>query len=275
LYKHRKNKHHIFFKSRVSLPELNALLSAGCPWRLLPHGLLDRSATLHLNALNQYLEIIAQHSPGENDRLKVTVAQWFPRFGGRLRSLLGAKGALVGKAIDQPSTVLSTIISIKTAEVPMVLFAQGGFWCFLECLGCCWNSLGAGVAVIMGYRSGLMRASLKHAKMAVFQQRGTTMSPQLEQILQQIDLLPLVEQTKILRQLEQKIDPAHGNEAPASNAQQQWQQTIDTIRHQTPIDLERQKARIFDMFAQFNQDEDEAEQQEALKIISSIAKTSI
>ena len=37
LYKHRKNKHHIFFKSRVSLPELNALLSAGCPWRLLPH----------------------------------------------------------------------------------------------------------------------------------------------------------------------------------------------------------------------------------------------
>jgi hypothetical protein len=101
------------------------------------------------------------------------------------------------------------------------------------------------------------------------------MSPQLEQILQQIDLLPLVEQTKILRQLEQKIDPAHGNESPDSNAQQQWQQTIDTIRHQTPIDLERQKARIFDMFAQFNQDEDEAEQQEALKIISSIAKTSI
>jgi hypothetical protein len=119
---------------------------------------------------------------------------------------------------------------------------------------------------------------IKHqnqAKIAVFQQRGTTMSPQLEQILQQIDRLPLVEQTKILRQLEQKIDPVHGNEPPASNAQQQWQQTIHTIRHQTPIDLEKQKARISDMFAQFNQDEDEAEQQEALKIISSIAKTSI
>jgi hypothetical protein len=94
------------------------------------------------------------------------------------------------------------------------------------------------------------------------------MSPQLEQILQQIDLLPLVEQTKILRQLEQRIDPA-------SSAQQQWQQTIDTIRHQTTIDLERQKARIADMFAQFDQDEDEADQQEALQIISSIAKTSI
>jgi hypothetical protein len=94
------------------------------------------------------------------------------------------------------------------------------------------------------------------------------MSPQLEQILQQIDLLPLVEQTKILRQLEQRIDPA-------SSTQQQWQQTIDTIRHQTPIDLERQKARIADMFAQFDRDEDEADQQEALQIISSIAKTSI
>jgi hypothetical protein len=46
LYKHRKNKHHIFFKSRVSLPELNALLSAGCPWRLLPHGLLVRQPLL-------------------------------------------------------------------------------------------------------------------------------------------------------------------------------------------------------------------------------------
>jgi hypothetical protein len=101
------------------------------------------------------------------------------------------------------------------------------------------------------------------------------MSPQLEQILQAIDLLPLVEQTKILRQLEQRIDPAHSAESPASSAQQQWQKTIDTIRHQTPSDLERQKARITDMFAQFDRDEDEAEQQEALKIINSIAKTSI
>jgi hypothetical protein len=98
------------------------------------------------------------------------------------------------------------------------------------------------------------------------------MSPELEQILQQIDRLPLVEQTKILRQLEQKIDPSHSNEPPASTAQQQWQQAIDTIRNQTPIDIERQKARISDMF---DQDEDEADQQETLKIISSIAKTSI
>jgi hypothetical protein len=101
------------------------------------------------------------------------------------------------------------------------------------------------------------------------------MSPQLEQILQQIDRLPLVEQTKILRQLEQKIDPAHNNEPPVSTAQQQWQQTIDNIRYQTPIDLERQKARVSDMFAKSNQDEDEADQQEALKIINSITKTSI
>jgi hypothetical protein len=101
------------------------------------------------------------------------------------------------------------------------------------------------------------------------------MSPQLEQLLQQIDRLPLVEQTKILRQLKQKIDPTHSNEPPASTAQQQWPQAIDNIRNQTPIDLERQKTRISDMFAQFNQDEDEADQQEALKIISSIAKTSI
>jgi hypothetical protein len=57
------------------------------------------------------------------------------------------------------------------------------------------------------------------------------MSPQLEQILQAIDLLPLVEQTKILRQLEQRIDPAHSAEPPVSSAQQQWQKTIDTIRH--------------------------------------------
>jgi predicted XRE-type DNA-binding protein len=35
---------------------------------------LDQSATLHLNALDRSLEIIAQPSPGENDSLKVTVA---------------------------------------------------------------------------------------------------------------------------------------------------------------------------------------------------------
>jgi hypothetical protein len=109
------------------------------------------------------------------------------------------------------------------------------------------------------------------------------MSSLVTEILQQIvrvasalpNRLPLVEQTKILRQLEQKIDPAHSNEPPASSAQQKWQQAIDTIRHQTSIDLEKQKARISDMFAQLNQDDDEADQQEALKIINSIAKTSI
>jgi hypothetical protein len=42
------------------------------------------------------------------------------------------------------------------------------------------------------------------------------MSPQLKQLLQQIDQLPLVEQTKILRQLKQKIDPTHSNEPPAT-----------------------------------------------------------
>jgi hypothetical protein len=39
--------------------------------------------------------------------------------------------------------------------------------------------------------------------------------------------------------------------------------------------LEKQKARISDMFAKFNQDEDEIDQQEALRVINSIAKTSI
>jgi hypothetical protein len=67
----------------------------------------------------------------------------------------------------------------------------------------------------------------------------------------------------------------YSNKPPISSAQQQWEQAIDTIRHQTPIDIERQKARISEMFAQFNQDEDEADQQEALQTISSIAKTSI
>jgi hypothetical protein len=83
--------------------------------------------------------------------------------------------------------------------------------------------------------------------------------------------LPLSEQTQLLRQLEQKIDL----ETPAIPAQQQWQQAINTIRSQTPIDLEKQKAFISEMFAKFNEDEDEVEQQEALQIINFIAKTSI
>jgi hypothetical protein len=117
------------------------------------------------------------------------------------------------------------------------------------------------------------------------------MSPQVAQILQAIDRvasalanrLPLVEQTQLLRQLEQKIDSAYNNERPVSPAQQQWQQAINTIRSQTcsrsvsvrRSALEKQKARISDMFAKFNQDEDEIDQQEALRVINSIAKTSI
>jgi ribosomal protein L7/L12 len=97
------------------------------------------------------------------------------------------------------------------------------------------------------------------------------MSPQLEQILQAIDQLPLIEQTQLLQQLEQKIDRSSSNESPASLAQQQWQQAIITIRSQTLIDLEKQKVRISDMFAKFNEDEDEVEQQEALQVINSIA----
>jgi hypothetical protein len=96
------------------------------------------------------------------------------------------------------------------------------------------------------------------------------MSPQLEQILQQIDQLPLVEQTKILRQLGQKIDSV-----TASTPQQRWQQAIDTIRHQTLIDLEKQKARISGMLAQFNEDEDEVDQQEALQVINSIVNENL
>jgi hypothetical protein len=39
------------------------------------HHIRLRSATLHLNALDQSLEIIAKPCPGENDSIKVTVAQ--------------------------------------------------------------------------------------------------------------------------------------------------------------------------------------------------------
>jgi hypothetical protein len=49
---------------------------------------------------------------------------------------------------------------------------------------------------------------------------------------------------------------------------------LESLMHQA-FQLEKQKARISDMFAQLNQCDDEADQQEALKIISSIAKTSI
>jgi hypothetical protein len=105
------------------------------------------------------------------------------------------------------------------------------------------------------------------------------MSPVVTEILQQIDRLSLVEQTKILRQLEQKIETATAHSAAlpssVSTSQQQWQQAIDRIHSQTPILLDLQKARIADVFARFNEDEDEEDQQQALDIINSIPRTSI
>jgi ribosome maturation protein Sdo1 len=106
------------------------------------------------------------------------------------------------------------------------------------------------------------------------------MSPVVAEILQQIDRLPLVEQTKILRQLEQKIETATAHSAvlsnPVNTSQQQWQQAIDRIRDRNPISLNLQRARISDMLAKFNDDEDDdEEQQQALEIINSIPRTSI
>jgi hypothetical protein len=105
------------------------------------------------------------------------------------------------------------------------------------------------------------------------------MSPVVTEILRQIDRLPLVEQTKILRQLEQKIETATAQEVASRNlvstSQQQWQQAIDRIHNQTPILLDLQRASIADMFARFNEDEDEEDQQQALDIIKSISRTSI
>ena len=107
------------------------------------------------------------------------------------------------------------------------------------------------------------------------------MSPVVAEILQQIDRLPLDEQTKILRQLEHKIETAMAYSAampaPANISQQQWQQAVDNIRDRTPTSVDRQKARISDMLAKFNEDEDEdeKEQQQALEIINSIPRTSI
>ena len=105
------------------------------------------------------------------------------------------------------------------------------------------------------------------------------MSPVVAEILQQIDLLPLVEQTKILRQLEQKIEnaTAHGGAlpTPVNISQQQWQQAVDRIHNQTPISIDLQKARISEMLGKFNQDNDEEEQQQVLEIINSITRTSI
>jgi hypothetical protein len=105
------------------------------------------------------------------------------------------------------------------------------------------------------------------------------MSPVVAEILQQIDRLSLVEQTKILRQLEQKIETAtaHGENLPnqINTSQQQWQQAVDRIHNHTPISLDRQKSRIAEMLAKFNDDDDTEDQQQALEIISSITRTSI
>jgi ribosome maturation protein Sdo1 len=66
--------------------------------------------------------------------------------------------------------------------------------------------------------------------------------------LQQIDLLPLVEQAKILRQLEQKIENATAQSVampnPDKTSQQQWQQAVDWIHDRTPISLDRPSRAI-------------------------------
>jgi hypothetical protein len=104
------------------------------------------------------------------------------------------------------------------------------------------------------------------------------MSPVVAEILQQIDRLPLVEQTQILKQLAQKIEAATDRDTPptpANTSQQQWQQAVDRIHDRTPVSLDRQKARIADLFAKFNEDEDEEDQQQTLEIIKSIPRTAI
>ncbi len=104
------------------------------------------------------------------------------------------------------------------------------------------------------------------------------MSPVVAEILQQIDRLPLVEQTKILRQLEHKIEIATNLDTPptpVNSSQQQWQQAVARIHDLTPTSLDRQKTRISDLFAKFNADEDAEDQQQALEIINSIPRTSI
>jgi hypothetical protein len=105
------------------------------------------------------------------------------------------------------------------------------------------------------------------------------MSLVVAEILQKIDQLPLVEQTKILRQLERKIETATAHDEALPNlintSQQQWQQAVDRIHNQTPISLDRQKSRIAEMLAKFNDDDDTEDQQQALEIISSITRTSI
>jgi hypothetical protein len=81
------------------------------------------------------------------------------------------------------------------------------------------------------------------------------MSPVVAEILQQIDRLPLLEQTNILRQLEQKIETTtnlNTSPTPIDSSQQQWQQAVDRIHDRNPISLDLQKTRISDLFAKFN-----------------------
>jgi hypothetical protein len=104
------------------------------------------------------------------------------------------------------------------------------------------------------------------------------MSPVVTEILQQIDRLSLVEQTNILRQLEQKIETTtnlNTSPTPINSSQQQWQQAVDRIHDRNPISLDLQKTRISDLFAKFNADEDEEDQKQALDIINSIPRTDI
>ncbi len=106
------------------------------------------------------------------------------------------------------------------------------------------------------------------------------MSPVVTEILQQIDRLSLVEQTNILRQLEQKIDTATNLDTPPTpidSSQQQWQQAVDRIHDRNPISLNLQKTRISDLFAKFNADEDEDEEDQqqtlAARIINSTSNS--
>jgi hypothetical protein len=104
------------------------------------------------------------------------------------------------------------------------------------------------------------------------------MSPVVTEILQQIDRLSPIEQANLFRQLAQKIETTTNLNTPPTPidiSQQQWQQAVDRIHDRTPISLDRQKARISDLFAKFNADEDEADQQQALDIINSISRTAI
>ncbi len=99
------------------------------------------------------------------------------------------------------------------------------------------------------------------------------MSPQVEQIPQQIDNLSATERSQILDQL------LHTQ----STAELQWQQALAEIndRHPTTLVREasalpnRRKANIERLIDQLNDDNDIEEQQQTLAIIESIKPISI